>query len=241
VITIDFTKVSLEPGFRILDIGCGSGRHTCAAYRFKNVVVIGADINFDALAEARTKLQFHDKLGEHGGGIWELTRTDIRWLPFGSDVFDLVICSEVLEHIPEDYAAVREIVRVLKPGHHLVISVPRFLPERICWSFSSNYAKSNQGHIRIYRNEELIEMLEKYGLKRRAIHYAHSLHTPYWWLKCLVGPERKDSLLVNLYQRFLSWDIMKKPKITGWLDKLLNPILGKSVVAYFRKEKEVGP
>ena len=78
--------------------------------------------------------------------------------------------------------------------------------------------------------------MEGLGLKRWSLHYAHSLHSPYWWLKCLVGPDRDDSVMVNLYHRFLSWDIMKKPKMVGWVDKLLNPILGKSLVVYFKKE-----
>lgn len=45
-------------------------------------------------------------------------------LPFENGTFDLVLLSEVLEHIPDDTAALREIVRVLRPGGHLVISVP---------------------------------------------------------------------------------------------------------------------
>jgi hypothetical protein len=117
-----------------------------------------------------------------------------------------------------------------------VISVPRFWPERICWALSSEYTRSKNGHIRIYQKNRLITLLEKGGVERRALHYAHSLHTPYWWLKCLLGPNRKDSVLVNLYHRFLSWEIMKKPKLVSWMDRLMNPILGKSLVVYFRKE-----
>jgi SAM-dependent methyltransferase len=237
VITIDFKKFDIKPGYRILDIGCGSGRHTCAAYRFKNVVAIGADINHAELVEAKERLKLHDQLGENGGGIWGLTMADVGALPFEDHFFDLVICSEVLEHIAEDESAAREIIRVLKPGHNLVISVPRFWPERICWALSSEYTNSNNGHIRIYRKKKLIALLENRGVKRWALHYAHSLHTPYWWLKCLVGPKREDAALVNLYHRFLIWDIMKKTKLVGWIDKLLNPILGKSLVVYLKKEK----
>ncbi|HUV76725.1 MAG TPA: SAM-dependent methyltransferase, partial [Desulfobacterales bacterium] len=65
---------------------------------------------------------------------------------------------------------------------------------------------------------------------------AHSLHTPYWWLKCLVGPEREDCRLVNLYHRFLVWDIMRHPWITRFLDRLLNPVMGKSLVVYLTKD-----
>jgi hypothetical protein len=67
-------------------------------------------------------------------------------------------------------------------------------------------------------------------------HFAHSIHAPYWWLKCLVGVNRSDAFLVNLYHRLLVWDMMKKPKLTRFLDRLFNPILGKSRVLYFRKQ-----
>ena len=236
MITVDFNRLNIKTGCRILDIGCGSGRHTSAAYGFKQTVTVGADLSHEALIEARDRLRFHDQLGENGGGTWGLTKADASALPFKEGFFDLVICSEVLEHIPEDQGAVNEIIRVLKPGHNLVVSVPRFLPERICWALSSEYSNSNNGHIRIYRKKKLIALLENRGLKRWAIHYAHGWHTPYWWLKCLVGPDREDAPLVNIYHRFLSWDIMKKPKPIRWMEKLMNPLLGKSLVVYFRKE-----
>jgi SAM-dependent methyltransferase len=235
VITVEFKKLDIEPGDRILDIGCGSGRHTAAAYRLKNVVAIGADVNHAELIEAKERLKFHDQLGENGGGKWGLTMADVSALPFEDHFFDLVICSEVLEHITEDKNAAREMIRVLKPGHHLVVSVPRFWPERICWALSKDYTATDNGHIRIYRKKKLIWCLENLGLKRWAVGYAHSLHTPYWWLKCLIGLNRTDSKLVNLYHRFLNWDMIQQPRTTGLLERLLNPIMGKSLVVYFRK------
>jgi len=235
VLTVDFNRLNIQPGYRILDIGCGSGRHTCAAYRYENVVAIGADISHAELAVAKERLKLHERLGENGGGAWGLSMADIKNLPFKENFFDLVICSEVLEHIAEDQNAAIEIIRVLKPGHTLVVSVPRYLPERICWALSSEYVNSKDGHIRIYRKNRLIALLENCGVRHWALHYAHSLHTPYWWLKCLTGPNRKDATLVNHYHRFLTWDIMKKPKWVGWMDRLLNSILGKSLVVYFNK------
>jgi SAM-dependent methyltransferase len=236
VITVDFNQLTIRPGCRILDIGCGTGRHTTAAFQFKHITVIGADRNTDDLCEARNRIQLHERLGEHGGGQWGLAAADIAGLPFKSNVFDLVICSEVLEHVRRDDIAATELIRVLKPGHDLVVSVPRYLPERICWALSKDYTAADNGHIRIYRKNRLIRRLEGLGLKRRAVRYAHSLHTPYWWLKCLMGPDREDAAAVNLYHRFLSWDIMNKPRLIGWLDRLLNPVLGKSLVVYFKKK-----
>jgi hypothetical protein len=80
--------------------------------------------------------------------------------------------------------------------------------------------------------------METAGCKYWSYHYAHSLHAPYWWLKCLVGPTREDSTLVNLYHRFLVWDMMKKPKLTQFLDHLLNPVIGKSTVLYFKRNSD---
>jgi len=237
VITVDFNRLFVKPGFRILDIGCGSGRHTCAAYRFKNVVAVGADLDFNDVSEAKIRLKLHDKLGEHGGGVWCLSVADVRCLPFKDNYFDLVICSEVMEHIPDHESAACEVIRVLKPGCDLVVTVPRYWPERFCWALSFEYYNANQGHVRIYKKKDLINLFESSGVKKWASHFAHSLHTPYWWLKCLVGPTRVDSLPVNLYNRFLTWDIMKKPRITRLIDYLLNPILGKSIVLYFKKTK----
>ena len=236
MLTVNFDRLNIKPGFRILDIGCGSGRHTCGAYQCQDVTVIGSDLNSDDLNQARERLLFHDQLGEHGGGTWALSAADITCLPFKSESFDLVICSEVMEHIPDQHGAVHEMVRVLKPGNNLVVSVPRYWPERLYWALSKDYANSNQGHIRIYTSGALTRLLEGHGLTKWGVHHAHSLHTPFWLLKCLVGPTRSDSKVVNLYHRFLTWDIMAHPRITRFLDYLLNPILGKSIVFYLRKD-----
>jgi len=235
MITVKFNRLNIQPKEKILDIGCGSGRHTGEASRFKGVTVIGADMNFNDLIETRNRLNFIKNCGEHGGGQKGISAADITSLPFETKSFDHVICSEVMEHIPDESKAAHELVRVLKPGGNLVISVPRFLPEKICWMLSKEYYNANGGHVRIYKREKISSLFEDQGLRKLGSHFAHSLHTPYWWLKCLVGPGRDDSLPVNLYQRLLTWDIMEKPKITRSLDALLNPILGKSLVLYFKK------
>ena len=236
MVTVEFKRLAVRPGFKILDIGCGSGRHTCAAYQYPDVIAIGADLNFNDLIEARNRLKLHDQLGEHGGGVWELSMADVTSLPFKDDYFDLVICSEVLEHIPQYQLAIREIIRVLRPNCNLVVSVPRYWPESFCWFLSAEYVSNKGGHVRIFNRQQLITDLENAGVKQWGLHFAHSLHSPFWWLKCIVGLNRDDSLLVNLYHRFLTWDIMKQPRATRFLDNLLNPILGKSIVIYLRKE-----
>jgi SAM-dependent methyltransferase len=239
VITVDFNRLKIDRGYKILDIGCGSGRHIAAAYRLPQAVILGGDRSLADLKAAADRLHLHDHLGEHGGGMWFLTAADITALPFKANWFDLVVCSEVLEHIADYPSAVREVARVLKPGYSLVVSVPRYWPERLCWALSREYYTKAGGHIRIFEIPQLIDDLQTAGLELQAHHYAHSLHTPFWWLKCLVGPNRTDSAAVNLYHRFLTWDIMQQPQLTRFLDRLLNPILGKSTVLYLRKKSRV--
>ncbi len=232
MLTADFHLLGIRPGDRILDAGCGTGRHACEIFRTLGADVIGVDLNRDDLRTAAFTLGSMEALS---GGAWMISQADVTRLPFRDEAFDVVICSEVLEHIPENRAAVSELVRVLKPAKHLVVSVPRFFPERICWLLSSAYHAEPGGHIRIYTKKELLTLLESAGTRCWRIRYKHSLHVPYWWLKCIVGHKNETSRLVNLYRRFLEWDIIRHPPLTRLLEKILNPLMAKSIVLYLRK------
>ena len=235
VLTIDFDKLSIRPGDRILDIGCGEGRHTIEACRIKDTCCVGADFIFDNLIETRKKLEFHQELNDLFCRTIDLSCMDVTRLPFKDNSFDIVICSEVLEHILDDRKAVSELIRILKPGKTLAVSIPRFWPEKICWCLSREYANAPMGHIRIYKKNRLIKTIESSGAVFHFYHHAHSLHAPFWWLKCLKGLDRKNSISVNLYHRLLVWDLMNHPPLTRFIDRLFNPILGKSLVLYFKK------
>lgn len=235
MITMDFKRLGIAPGNRVLDIGCGAGRHTIRACQESGGVCIGADFEFDNLITTKGKLQFHAGLDDLSCRNWALSAMDITALPFRDNSFDVVICSEVLEHIADDNKAICELIRIVKPGKMLAVSVPRAWPEWICWQLSDEYYNANRGHVRIYSKKEIIEKIRDKGPRYLGCHYAHSIHSPYWWLKCFVGPNRTDSAAVNLYHRLLIWDLMKKPALTTVIDRLLNPVLGKSLVLYFKK------
>ncbi|MCP3944213.1 MAG: class I SAM-dependent methyltransferase [Desulfobacteraceae bacterium] len=235
MITINFNRLDINPNDKILDIGCGEGRHTIRAAQEKDTICTGADFGFDNLVQTRDKLIFHDGINDLSCRDWNLSTMDITALPFKDNSFDIVICSEVLEHIPDDTKAMAELVRIVRPGKILAVSVPRFWSEKICWLLSDEYFNADMGHVRIYKKKALIQKIKTLGPVYLGSHFAHSIHTPYWWLKCLMGPNRTDSFFVNLYHRILVWDLMKKPKITAFVDKLFNPILGKSLVLYFKK------
>jgi len=106
------------------------------------------------------------------------------------------------------------------------------------WRLSADYHNTPGGHIRIYTDQELRWKVLNAGMEFEGKDHAHGLHTPYWWLKCAVGVDNADHPLVKAYHQVLVWDIMRTPRLstmTRLAERALNPVLGKSMVLYFRK------
>jgi len=216
MLTVRYERLGLQPGDRILDLGAGFGRHAFEAAK-RGAVVVAFDYADNELKEVRNTF----------GAMCEA----------GDDSFDRIVISEVLEHIQHDVDAIAEMTRVLKPGGVLAATVPTWLPEKINWMLSDEYhaPKSVGGHVRIYTATELKAKLRSAGLHVQGQHHAHALHSPYWWLKCAVGPRNDDHPLVARYRKFLEWDIISAPRSTRLADKVLSPVLGKSLVLYASK------
>lgn len=234
--TIDFDRIRLKDKERILDLGCGEGRHAISAYIVKNLEAVGIDLSLEDLKTTRERFdEFVEP--ENTDKSLVISVANAEHLPFATASFDKVICSEVLEHIPLYREVIKEISRVLKTGGIAAVSVPRYFPEWVCWQFSDAYHEVEGGHIRIFNARQLKDDIESAGFICFDQHHAHSLHVPYWWLKCIFWRENgeAEAAIVEWYHRFLIWDLMKQPWITKWLDWALNPILGKSVVMYFVK------
>ena len=239
MLTADYDRLGLQAGERMLDLGCGFGRHAYEALR-RGTHVVACDLGLDELREVRAIGAVMHGDGEVPEGVvLETANGDATRLPFADNSFDRIIASEVLEHIDDDDGALAELARVLRPDGTLAVTIPAHLPERICWALSADYHAPNQpgGHVRIYGTGELQRKMAAAGLVPEDDHRVHALHSPYWWLRCAVGPNRpvEDSRLVRLYNRFLTWDIVEAPALTRGLDRLLNPVLGKSLVVYATK------
>lgn len=235
MLTVDYDRLGIGPGTQVIDVGCGAGRHSFEAYR-RGADVIAFDQDAAGLADVDTLLQAMGEAGEAPESAKaQVVVGDALALPYPDDSFDSVIASEILEHIPEDDAAITELIRVLKPGGTLAVTVPRWLPERICWLLSDAYHSNEGGHVRIYRADELRAKLTGGGLTFTHSHHAHGLHSPFWWLKCAVGVDRPDHPAVKAYHRLLVWDMMSQPKLTRATEAVLNPFVGKSVALYFEK------
>lgn len=248
MLTVDFDRLGLRPGDRVIDMGCGAGRHAFEMYRH-GADVVAFDQDADELAGV---LEIFGAMKEGGevpiGAAADIKEGTALDLPFADGEFDRVVCSEVLEHIWDDVTAISELIRVLRPGGTMAITVPRWLPEVINWRLSADYHNAEGGHIRIYTDHELVDKVTKGGrpndgtpgdaMVYEGKDHAHGLHAPYWWIKSAVGVENNDHPLVKAYHQVLVWDIMKTPRystVTRLAEKALNPLIGKSMVLYFRK------
>ena len=235
MLTVDFDRFGVLPGERVLDMGCGAGRHAFELYR-RGADVVALDQNTSDLAEVAVMFEAMAAEGQVPTGSSAATvEGDALALPFDDGEFDRIIAAEILEHIPDDRTAMEELFRVLKPGGVLAVTVPRWFAEKVNWALSDAYHEVEGGHVRIYKESELRGRLEDVGFVVDGRSFAHALHSPYWWLKGAVGVDNDTHPLVTAYHRVLVWDIMKAPALTRAADRLLNPVVAKSVVVYCHK------
>ena len=238
MLTVDFDRLGLRAGDRVLDMGCGAGRHAFEMYR-RGADVVAFDQDGDELAQVLEMFGAMKVAGEvPAGADADIKQGDALEMPFADEEFDRVVASEVLEHIPDDERAIAELVRVLRPGGTIAVTVPRWLPEKVCWALSDAYHEVEGGHVRIYTGHELVGKLRAAGLEYAGRGHAHALHSPYWWLKCAVGVDNDRHPAVKAYHQVLVWDIMKRPgysTVTRLAERALNPLIGKSLVLYLRK------
>jgi SAM-dependent methyltransferase len=245
MLTVRFDQLGVQEGDLLLDMGCGAGRHAFETFR-RGARVVAFDYSAAELKDVTGLFAAMRDAGEAGGDASSMAAAangDALALPFPDDTFDHVIASEVLEHVSDDGQALREVFRVLKPGGHLAATVPSWLPENICWLLSDEYHAPfvPGGHVRIFSEHELRGRMRSVGLRPGAAHHAHALHSPYWWLKCAVGPTNDDHPLVKAYLQVLLWDIgqvQPMGTVTRLAERVLNPVLGKSLVVYANKPGE---
>ncbi len=237
MLTVDFDRLGLRAGERVLDMGCGAGRHAFEMYR-RGADVIALDQDPDELATVSEWFAAMRKEGSvPAGAEADVKEGDALDLPFADGEFDRVVAAEVLEHIPDDEAAIAELARVLRPGGTIAVTVPGWLSETVCWKLSDSYhaPAAPGGHVRIYSGEVLRSRRRQAGLEPFRSGRAHGLHTPYWWLRCAVGVGNDRHPLVRAYHRALVWDIVKRPLVTRLADRALSVLVAKSVVVYARR------
>ena len=233
MLTFDLDKYSLNTSGIMLDVGCGEGRHIFGIMQQNpHMQCIGLDMDQKSLKKAEEGYAYFKTLSQAGA---EFIIGSAYSIPLPNNSVDIVICSEVLEHLHEYNDAINEIYRVLKPGGKFYASVPASWPERICWALSKDYQNQPGGHLRIFNQKSLIEEIKLSGFNFLSSEKFHSIHSPYWWLRCLFWKSQDSNFFVNKYKKLLEKHILEKPKLLDSIDKSLNPIMGKSFAMYFEK------
>jgi len=235
MLTVDYGRLGVRAGDKVLDLGCGFGRHAYQAARLGAEVVafdFGTDEvrnvqdTFGAMAVAGELDPVESRVGAVQG--------DALALPFADDAFDRVIASEILEHIPDDEQAMSELARVLRPAARWPSRCPAPDPSsstgRCPRSTTTCPAATSASTASVSWSSAW-----RAPACRPPVTTTPMASTPYWWLKCLVGTRNDTHPAVAAYHRLLVWDIEKAPTFTRTAERILNPLVGKSLVVYLVK------
>jgi SAM-dependent methyltransferase len=230
LLTVDLERLDVRAGHRVLDAGCGEGRH-CFGCLERQADVVGLDLDFASLRDASKRLRGR---AAELGRLGEMNQGNAFHLPYRNATFDRVICSEVMEHVHDYRGAARELARVTKPGGRIAVTIPTTTSENLYLRLGDEYFESPGGHIRIFRPRELALGLAAAGLATTGVGFAHGLHTPYWVLRSVMHlPDADESRMVRGYRTFLI-------RATGSplldrVEKVLNYVCPKSLILYADK------
>ena len=229
--TFNFNLLNLKKIKKVIDVGCGNGRHLKSlGFKLTDSEIIGIDQS----APEITKLnkEFDESVCKNGNAYKFITG-DIREMDVPDNSQDLVVCSEVLEHVPNFEAVLEECYRILKPGSVMLISVPSYFPESLCWKYSKKYMQTPGGHIRIFKKNFLKERFKALNLKLFKHHREHALHSIYWIIRARNNMEENNFL--KSFHNLLVRQMFGQAKFSFALEKILNPFFGKSECFYLKK------
>jgi ubiquinone/menaquinone biosynthesis C-methylase UbiE len=241
MLTIDCERLELRPGMRVLDAGCGQGRHSLELLR-RGCRPAALDVNVADLRYARYLLA-HESRERHAAAAGQgaepdaypplpfvVLRGDAERLPFPDGAFDRVLCSEVLEHVASPERAAAELARVLKPAGLLAVSVPTPATEWAMRYSSDDYFNSPGGHVRIFTYPRLRGLLAAEGLEVVDLHFEHAFHSLYWWVRCVFGLHAEQHPAIRTCKKVLT-HVLFSPALTR-AERWLNWVWPKSMVVY---------
>ena len=229
---------------RVLDAGCGEGRHAFEVLR-RRATVVAMDLRPADLV--RTRYLLNSVAGNSVAGnskehapeeieplVPALTlRGDTQNLPFASNQFERAVCSEVLEHVSDPARAAAELARVLVPGGMLAVSVPTPMTE---WAFlfaSDDYFNTPGGHVRIFTPRRLAHLLRGAGFDIVDLHFEHAFHSLYWWIRGVFGLHDEAHPVISHFRRVLTY-VLFSPRLLQ-AESILDWVIPKSMVIYARK------
>jgi SAM-dependent methyltransferase len=160
--------LGLRSDARVLDIGTSTGTNLRLLRDLGFANRQGVDSSDEAIRWCAKK------------GLGEVSKGDVCNLPFDDDRFDLILATDVIEHVDDDARAVSEIRRVLAPGGYAIVTVPAF---RSLWGLQDERAH----HKRRYLKRDLVRLLDRCGLQARdAFYFNYLLFAPIWMARQVI-------------------------------------------------------
>ncbi len=215
-----------KPNEVVLDAGCGDGFYLHLLSNLSKAKLVGLDDNPKALALAKNYVR-SNKL--------KLVEGDVTKMPFKAGSFDKVICSEVLEHLPDDVAGLKEFKRIIKKGGKIAITVPShnypLLWDPVNWLLEHlfNFHFKNgfwagvwNQHIRLYTPQSLVSAVESAGLTVNKIKVITNRGIPFNHFLLNIGYNIRKS---KLFPKTITTTLNKftsETKPDNWYQQLLN-------------------
>lgn len=175
--------LDISPLDSILDCGCGDGLYLKIIKQLSGAAVYGFDLSGESLRLAR---------GYTGEVGVPLAQGRVGSLPYKDNSFSKIFSTEVLEHVEDDLGALKEILRILKPGGRLIITVPNhnypFLWDPLNWILERCLGKHIKSgfwagiwnmHLRLYYGEEIEALIRRSGFKVRTVEFLTHYCVPF--------------------------------------------------------------
>lgn len=204
-------KLGLSENAKVLDIGTSTGTNLRMLRDLGFVGYEGLDCSEEAIRWCAEK------------GLGKVTKGDICHLPFPDGSFDLVLATDIVEHVDDDTAALREIRRVLKSGGHALITVPAF---ELLWGLQDDVAE----HKRRYRARQFLGLLDQVALlARRKFYFNYVLFFPILLARQTIrifGIKLKSENQIN--NRFINSILSLVFRFDVWSAPFIRPPFGVS-------------
>ena len=212
----------------VVDIGCGDGCISVFAANRK-AKVIATDICPQSVEQTRGKLQ------KSPARDFEVHVSDSNPLPLDDNIATKIICREVLEHVDDPAAVMRELVRVGKPGASYLITVPDPRGESIQKKMAPPEYWAKPNHLRVFEREEFADLLESNGLEIEHRHY-HGFYWSMWWvLFWAAGQELGEPEQPILHHWTSVWhELISKPE-SRHIKDALDEFMPKSQILIAKK------
>ncbi|MGQ0832764.1 MAG: class I SAM-dependent methyltransferase [Microthrixaceae bacterium] len=220
--TLTLEDLALAPGSMVLDIGCAGGAGT-AALLAQGCRAVGVELEPALLAELRNDPAMQRLMALRG---------DATALPVAAASVDGACAIEVLEHIDDTDAVLRELRRVLRPGGRACVAVPTGYTERLYARLHPRYV-ANAEHVHRFDRHDLTRRLEDCGLAVDRVETRNLAACIAWVLHALVRTDA-DATGRVLQHRWIDiavaapiWVARRVPVVRGLLSKVERRI-GKS-------------